>query len=102
MKTDHALERIQQRCIPATVLDLIAEYGKPVKAKQHGTIFMMDRRSRAALAADLGAAEYSAIQSKLSACVLEADGVVVTTYWRNRRVYRDFRRHRRGRYVQGQ
>ena len=87
--TEHARTRLQQRGIPAPVLDCLLAYGRKVHDHRGGEIIFFDHQSRAELRRERGEAVFKKLESKLDAyAVLAPDGAVVTVGHRTKRINR--------------
>lgn len=84
--TDHARVRMQQRGIPADVLDALLDFGTVRPAGNGRDIIFFDKRSRARLtkASHLAGAETDRVFK--SYAVVESDGKVITVGHRYRRI----------------
>jgi hypothetical protein len=77
MLTEHAVARMQQRGIPAAVVNDLLAYGRSEHDHRGGTILYFDRKART-----------YAKRSSSAYLVLGSDGTVVTVGHRYRRIPR--------------
>lgn len=83
--SNHAAIRSQQRGIPVAAIETLLEYGKLTPAKG-GLSYAMDKRSRRKALAELGKAEYRAIEKWLNCYAIDSpDGTLITVSHRIRR-----------------
>ena len=87
--TVHARSRLQQRGIPAPVLDCLLAYGRKVHDHRGGEVIFFDHHSRAQLRRERGDAAFKQLETKLGTyAVLAGDGSVVTVGHRTKRINR--------------
>ena len=87
--TYHAQARLQQRGIPAKVLDCLLAYGQAIHDHQGAEIVFFDHGARNKVRKALGEVEFKKLADKLDAyAVLAPDGAVVTVGHRTKRITR--------------
>lgn len=80
----HASNRSRQRCIPATIIDWIINYGVEKRSNGANTFFM-NKKTRKAFKKDIGSIVYNRIKDLLDAYVVVADdGTIITAAWRQK------------------
>ena len=85
--SEHARARMQQRGIPARVVDWLAAYGA-VEHQPGAEIFYFDRTSRLALERDIGRRQVRRFAKALSAYMVYEKGRITTVGHRFRRIKR--------------
>ena len=85
--TRHAERRLAGRAIPLFVLDWLLDYGSRSNAGRGAEMICFDKRSRSAIAREIGPKAYARFESKLlkTYAITAADGSVVTVGHRIRR-----------------
>jgi hypothetical protein len=87
--THHAQTRLQQRGIPACVVESLLDVGQQVHDHRGATILFFDHRARAQLRRQVPGAFYKRIEGHLDAyAVLSTDGAIVTVGHRTQRIHR--------------
>ncbi len=87
--THHAQTRLQQRGIPALVVESLLEFGHQAHDHRGGTIIFFDHRARNRLRRQMANDAYKHIESHLDTyAVLGADGAIVTVGHRTQRINR--------------
>lgn len=87
--TEHARSRLQQRGIPALVLDCLLTYGRKLHDHRGGEVIFFDRESRSQLRRERGDAVFKRLETKLDTyAILGGDGCVVTVGHRTKRINR--------------
>ena len=87
--THHAQARLQQRGIPANVVENLLDFGRHTYDHRGGTILFFDHRARNRLRRQIANDSYKQIESHLDTyAVLGADGVIVTVGHRTQRINR--------------
>lgn len=85
--TQHAQARMQQRGIPAEVVEQLIDFGRVTHDHQGGRIAWFDRASRLRLQRECAGTFYRAVEKHLDAYViLDRQGRVVTVGHRFRRI----------------
>ena len=84
--TRHAQERLQQRCIPLFVVDLVIEFGKLEYDKHGGEKYYFDKRSKRRLHSYLGKALFRAINDYLNVYIVMVEGKVITCGYRTKAI----------------
>jgi len=86
--TIHAEARMQQRRIPVSVLEWLDEFGAREKSRGQEIVYF-DKKSKKLLARELGPQVVKCISKFLSVyAVMSADGDVITTGYRFKRLRR--------------
>lgn len=87
--THHAQARLQQRGIPAAVVERLLDFGCQTYDHRGGTIVFFDHRARKTLRRQMASDSYKRIEPHLDTyAVLGADGMVVTVGHRTHRINR--------------
>ena len=87
--TTHARRRMQQRGIPAAVLEDLLDYGRAVHDHRGAMVLYFDRHARAELAQVLGRAALHQSGTRLDAyAVVGGDGEIRTVGHRTKRLWR--------------
>lgn len=87
--TEHAQARIQQRAIPAPVIEGLLAFGRAEHDHRGSTLCYFDHRAKIRLRNAWGKDAYKRLESKLDAyLVLGPDGSVITAGHRTRRINR--------------
>ncbi|MBN8518570.1 MAG: hypothetical protein J5X22_12060 [Candidatus Accumulibacter sp.] len=87
--THHAQARLQQRGIPANVVENLLAFGRHAYDHWGGTILFFDHKARNQLRRQIANESYKQIESHLDTyAVLGADGVIVTVGHRTQRINR--------------
>lgn len=85
--TQHAQARMQQRGIPAEIVEQLVDFGRVTHDHQGGRIVWFDRASRMRLQREYGRSFYRSVEKHLDAyAVLDREGRVVTVGHRFRRI----------------
>ena len=88
--TDHARTRIQQRGIPAAVVESLLEFGSEAYDHRGGLVVYFNRRARETLRRVAGKDLYRRIETHLDAyAVVTLGGRIVTVGHRTRRIIRN-------------
>ena len=83
--SNQAAIRSQQRGIPVAAIETLLEYGK-LRSAKGALSYAMDKRSRRKALAELGKAEYRAIEKWLNCyAIVSLDGTLLTVAHRTRR-----------------
>lgn len=83
--SNHAAIRSQQRGIPVAAIETLLDYGK-LRSAKGALSYAMDKRSRRKALAELGKAEYRAIEKWLNCYAIDSpDGTLITVSHRIRR-----------------
>ena len=85
--SDHARVRMQQRGIPRLIVDWLAAYGQ-VDHLRGAEVFYFTRRSRKALARDLGDGSLRGYSKCLDAYMVCSGGTIATVGHRYKRLVR--------------
>ena len=86
--TRHALVRMQQRRVPANIVDLLFAYGDEVRTR-HGYILYCGKHARRRVARHHAPSSLSNLERYLSCYLIESDdGKVVTVGYRHKRIRR--------------
>lgn len=76
--TTHARARMQQRGIPANVLELLLDYGREAHDHRGGRVVRFDKRSRRRVLREIGSDHYRRVERHLNAyAVLASDDAIV-------------------------
>jgi hypothetical protein len=87
--THHAQSRLQQRGIPAYVVERLIDFGRQTHDHRGGTILFFDHRARNTLRRQFDRDSFKQIESHLDTyAVLGEDGVIVTVGHRTHRINR--------------
>lgn len=87
--THHAQARLQQRGIPANVVENLLEFGRHAYDHRGGTILFFDHKARNRLRWQIAADSYKQIEPHLNTyAVLGANGVIITVGRRTQRINR--------------
>ena len=85
--TLHGAKRMQQRNIPASVLNWLDEYGARKKSNRQCEIVYFDKKSKRQLAKELGPQVVKCIAKFLDVyAVLSSEGEIITTGYRMKRL----------------
>lgn len=86
--TQHAQARMQQRGIPAEIIEQLVGFGRVTHDHRGGRIVWFDRASRMRLQREYGRSFYRSVEKHLDAyAVLDREGRVVTVGHRFRRIW---------------
>lgn len=87
--TQHAQARLQQRGIPASVVESLLAYGRQAHDHRGGTILFFDHRARNKLRHQVADDTYRQIEAHLDTyAVVGSDGAIVTVGHRTQRINR--------------
>ena len=87
--THHAQARLQQRGIPAYVVESLLDFGCQTHDHRGGTILFFDHRARSKLRRQIASDSFKQIESHLDTyAVIGEDGVIVTVGHRTQRINR--------------
>ena len=76
--TKHAASRIQKRCIPPIIVDLLIDYGQSERSGNGTTKYYLDKRSKRRLEAYAGPIA-GLLEQHLNCVVVVADGGALVT-----------------------
>jgi hypothetical protein len=89
--TKHATARVRQRGIPASLVELLIQYGQESHDGHGARVVRFNRHSQSLLKKELGAKVYARWESRLNVyAVISGDDGLITIGHRVRRI---FRRH---------
>ncbi|MBD3801564.1 MAG: hypothetical protein IE886_09080 [Campylobacterales bacterium] len=87
--THHAQARLQQRGIPANVVENLLNFGRHTYDHRGGTILFFDHKARNQLSRQIASDSYKQIEPHLDIyAVLSSGGVIVTVGHRTQRIHR--------------
>ena len=87
--THHAQARLQQRGIPAYVVESLLDFGRQTHDHRGGTILFFDHRARSKLRRQIAGDSFRQIEAHLDTyAVIGEDGVIVTVGHRTQRINR--------------
>lgn len=87
--THHAQTRLQQRGIPAHIVEILLEFGHCVHDHRGGTILYCNHESRHRLRQQIPSESYKQIESHLGTyAIVSSNGVIVTVGHRTQRIQR--------------
>ena len=79
--TRHAHLRMQQRSIPAAIVDLLLDYGEPMAVGGGATSYRFTRQSWADAVASAGSAAARIAKYRKAYVIESSDGTVITAAW---------------------
>jgi len=86
--TNHAQIRLQQRCVPALIVDWLFDYGALVYDEHGAQIRFFDKKSLKALAQSAGQGIVKQLSKYLNAYMVTDDDTIITVGYRYKRVNR--------------
>lgn len=87
--THHAQARLQQRGIPAYVVENLLDFGRKAHDHRGGTIVFFDHRARNKLRRQIASDSFKQIESHLGTyAVIDEAGVIITVGHRTQRINR--------------
>lgn len=85
--TIHALKRIQERCIPLPVVELIVSYGTSRNAGHGARKFGLDKSALTEIREDFGKTYSRKLERFRNAYVVSCDGKIITTAFANSPIF---------------